>query len=329
MERFAHRSLSPGRSCIVAVSLVLAIVALQAGAAQSRNRMRAISTSNTSGQHPDDILLRAAEYVAGYQRAFSAVVSEERYVQTGTRYLWDPKGRVLGGGGTVRESRILRSDLLLLRMEGADFWQPFRDVYEVDGTPVRDREQRLQRLFLEAPGSALERATAISAESARYNLGVIERTINVPTMALAFIELANLHRSKFMKRDQEMIEGLSTYRVDFSESGRPTIIHTPGSGEDVPASGCIWIDAVTGRVAKTELHAKGKIPPQALTVTGTDVTMTSVVTYRPDPALGIWVPAQMREQYAYPTGTITGFATYSKFRRFVVTTAEDFNKVVK
>ena len=27
-------------------------------------------------------------------------------------------------------------------------WQPFRDVFEVDHIPIRDREQRLAKLFL-------------------------------------------------------------------------------------------------------------------------------------------------------------------------------------
>mgnify|MGYP003694380831 CR=1 FL=1 len=38
--------------------------------------------------------------------------------------------------------RELKSDFLLVKV-GPLEWLPFRDVYEVDGTPIRDREGRL------------------------------------------------------------------------------------------------------------------------------------------------------------------------------------------
>ena len=48
-----------------------------------------------------------------------------------------------------RAPRELKSDLLLLKPAGADAWMAFRDVFEVDGEPVRDRTERLSQLFLE------------------------------------------------------------------------------------------------------------------------------------------------------------------------------------
>ena len=55
----------------------------------------------------------------------------------------------------------MRSDLLLVRVPGRDGWLPFRDVYEVDGRAVRDRSERLKKLFIEAPETAVNAATQI------------------------------------------------------------------------------------------------------------------------------------------------------------------------
>ena len=46
----------------------------------------------------------------------------------------------------------LRSDLLLVKTEADEGWVSFRDVYDVDGAPVRDRDDRLKKLFLEPSG---------------------------------------------------------------------------------------------------------------------------------------------------------------------------------
>ena len=73
-------------------------------------------------------------------RQFSAVVSEERYEQSGH----GPKGVVTG-------HRVLRSDLLLIN-SGEAGALCFRDVYEVDGKAVRDRSQRLMDLVSASHG---------------------------------------------------------------------------------------------------------------------------------------------------------------------------------
>jgi hypothetical protein len=85
-----------------------------------------------------------------------------------------------------REGRELKSDLLLVKLGDENFWMQFRDVFEVDRKPVRDRDQRLAKLFIEAKADARTQADSIQQESARYNLGPLMRTINVPIMALLF-----------------------------------------------------------------------------------------------------------------------------------------------
>ena len=87
-------------------------------------------------------------------------------------------------------------------------WQPFRDVFEVDHIPIRDREQRLAKLFLgnKTDSETQERARAIADESARYNLGAVQRTINNPVFALMFLQPDAREHFKFTmgKPDRRM-----------------------------------------------------------------------------------------------------------------------------
>ena len=84
--------------------------------------------------------------------------------------------------------RQLKSDLLLVRPEGSDAWMQFRDVFEVDGKTLRDRNDRLAKLFLQPSKSTTSQAEKIVRESARYNIGDIERTINLPFLAMTVLD---------------------------------------------------------------------------------------------------------------------------------------------
>ena len=98
-----------------------------------------------AGQRPDltDILYRAGLYVDEFQRQLSSIVAEETYLQEVV-----PAVGMYGNAGGAIQRRRLRSDLLLVRPENGDRWVQFRDVFEVDGRLVRDREERLVKLFL-------------------------------------------------------------------------------------------------------------------------------------------------------------------------------------
>ena len=65
------------------------------------------------------------------------------------------------------QRRDLKSDVLLVRAPAGDRWIQFRDVFEVDGKPLRDRDDRLTRLFLKPSASAQKQVEDITAESAR------------------------------------------------------------------------------------------------------------------------------------------------------------------
>src|SRR5262245_16973197 len=108
--------------------IVLAGIAFAAG-----------SGPGAQSQAPADVVAKAGAYVDAYVEAFSAIVSEEKQTQTLIR----PDGR-------VRKSREITSDFLLVRARGT--WpEAYRDVIEVDGKPVRNRGDRLKKLFLDHP----------------------------------------------------------------------------------------------------------------------------------------------------------------------------------
>jgi hypothetical protein len=273
----------------------------------------------------DDVLARLTTYLADYVRDFSAVVAEERYQQQlhyeGGVGPWE---RSYKQGGPVISvpldlKRELRSDYLLVRLPGQDGWIPFRDVFAVDGRPVRDREERLSKLFLDSPAAALTDARRIADESARYNVGELERSINTPTLALQLLEPEKRSRLSLRKRGEELVEGVPTWRIDYSETKRPTVVRQP-TGEDVPLSGTFWIDPQWGRIIKTLVTVSVTSRVREYGRVRADGRVT--VLYRPNDALGIWVPAEMKEYHQFPGRTITCSATYSNFRRFQVTTEE-------
>jgi len=245
------------------------------------------------------VLARLTGYLEDYFREFSNVVAEEVYLQH------------VKVDGTPKSERNLRSDLLIVQIGNGLRWMAFRDVYDVDGRPVRDRRERLEKLFLAGAPGALTQASPIRNESARYNLGGIRRTANIPTMALEFLLPGAIDRCNFARRGEENVQGVRVWRIDFEEWGSPTVIKTGGNGEDYPAGGSLWVEPVTGRIVKTRVRAaNGK------------VSMESTVLFARNDALGIWTPAEMKEVYEQQSGNVRGDAKYLNFRRFKVTTEE-------
>ncbi len=259
----------------------------------------------------DDVLDKVTDYVSVYTRAFVGVVAEETYRQevrlrsAGN----DLRGFPLEG---QRQTRTLKSDVLLVRAPAGDRWLQFRDVFEVDAKPVRDRDERLTKLFLTPSPSAQQQVDDIKAASARYNIGSVNRTINLPMLALSVLDVTNRPWFTFVvdkKKDATLELG---YREDRS--------YTMIRGRDergTPATGKFVVERATGRILSTELHAD------------TETLKAQIdVVYDAEPAVGgIYVPREMREKYESRDGsTITGRATYAKFRRYQVKVDETLKK---
>lgn len=261
----------------------------------------------------DTILTRATRYVGEFVYRFTNVVAEETYLQETVI----SRSNLISGAGTMQgittggNRRNLKSDFLLVRLPESDEYYPFRDVFEVDGNLVRDREQRLTKLFLESTAGAVEQAQKITSESARYNLGNLSRTFNNPIIAMAFLQSSARKRFRYSLDRQDRTAGPNVWIVEFREQIRPTIIKGQ-RGRDIPARGQFWIDADTGRVLKSEL-----------TLNDPAVVATLTTTYRTDDRFQIDVPVEMKEQYVFSGGRVLGTATYGGFRRFDVTTKEN------
>ena len=201
-----------------------------------------------------------------------------------------------------------------MSIPGPISWTCFRDVFEVNGKPVREHESRLEKLFLaESRASAMQKADAIIIASAQYNLGT-SRTVNVPTLPLLFLNPENQPRFRFERKGRRRIGDREAVEIAFAEVGRPTLVNN-GEGRDVPASGLALVDARDGVVLRTEV-----------TLHPTYTLGHLVTEYRLDARLGIWLPSEMSEQYRDPQGRsiITeATARYARYRRFGVTTEEN------
>ena len=218
-----------------------------------------------------------------------------------------------------REGRQLKSDLLLVKLGQDDWWLQFRDVFEVDRRPVRDRDQRLYKLFVSAKTDARAQADTIQNESARYNLGPVMRTINIPIMALLFFDSTVQTKLKFeqgkagnVKRFGELAAAEDIWMIEFVETGPGTMVKGANS-RDLPSHGRVWLDSSDGRILRTELI-----------VEDTELRALIEVTYRSEKNLQFLVPGEMREIYNVRRSEtrIDGRATYGHFRQFSVSTTE-------
>ena len=281
-----------------------------------------------SGQQPerpslDGLLDRAGWYLESFIDEFENVVAEEIYTQDASTFLpsFQPTERgaapslQASAADTVRaRHRDLRSDFLLAKSPDTEALVPFRDVLEVDGLPVRDREARLAKLFLGAPRDAIAQATQIGDEGARYNLGNMRSTIGNPVLGLGVLQKGYQSRFRFSLGKEDKSVGPGVWIVEFKEVGAPAMIRGE-AGRDLFSHGRVWIDAMNGRVMKTELLVE---QPAVRAVVRT--------TFRVDEHSGIAVPTEMREQYTFGSGSkVTMLATYGRFRRFDVSATEELS----
>jgi len=265
----------------------------------------------------EDVLRRARAYVTEFEQRLSGIVAEETYAQ---------EARELNGRRQDPMRRTLRSDLLLVKLSPTTDWLQLRDVFEVDGEPVRDRDERLLKLFVAPTRSTEARISTILKESARYNIGSVTRTVNVPVLALRFLEPQNQSRFKFKRSGDRRAPGtvpapdarfrVSTevWVVEYEETAPATIIRTNGQ-RDLPARGRFWIEPDTGRVLMSELLLQDRF-----------IRATIAVSYQSEPIAGMLVPIEMRERIIgrRDRTQIDGTAEYGRFRQFQVTVDEKF-----
>jgi hypothetical protein len=281
--------------------LLIALLVATAVAADDRPSLQAI-------------LARVSDYVVRYENTIQGIVAEEHYVQDSDK-----------ADRPFVTHRELKSDLLLVRADGPNFgYVQFRDVFEVDGDAVRDRSDRLTKLFLNPSLSSRRQAAELMNESSRYNIGSIERNVNVPLVALMLLDPMYQMRFKYsvsserkgtprgLPKSPAFTLAADAWEIDFEEVVTPTVIRGDDY-QDAKSHGRIWVDPDTSQVLLTELVVEAKA-----------VRSTFRVSFRSEPVAGLPVPVEMRETYTAKKRfyTLEGTATYSNFRQFSVTTVE-------
>lgn len=256
----------------------------------------------------DDVIARASAYVERYVTALSTVVTEEDYRQSNFQ-----RGR------TNPTRTRLRSEFLLVRLGEDAGWTGFRDVFEVNGQRVRDRQDRLASLFLDDSTTAVARARRIVEESSRYNLGNTSRTFNIPTYALSYLLPSNAGRFRFQHEGIGCDDHPSAWNIRYVETETPTL--TRGfQNISLPSKGRFCIDPVAGTVFETEITLNH--PAVGREVPATEAVAS--VTFVSNPEVALWVPAEMRERYSQRGGARTSStARYGNYRKFTVSTSEN------
>ena len=289
-------------------TLLALAVPLSLGVAVSHGQ---IGTQPGSGFHT--VLSSAMRYVINYEQQFALLVSEEHYTQELQRppnpgdnlSQRNPGGGMRAGGALSIQT--FKSDYLLVQlgMDG-EGWMPFRDTFEIKGKKVRDRNDRLLKLFLENDKRSFEKAAEFSENSNKNHLGNVSRTINIPTLGMMLLHPRVNERFEFTDGGEETISGRVLRKAMYREAARPTLIKTT-RGRDLALTGTIWIEPLSGAVFKTEMNAAD--PALRCQVT---------VTFRRDEALEMWVPERMEEYYKanLAVDDILATATYSNVRRY-------------
>ena len=254
-----------------------------------------------AGQSAPDAIPSVRAFAEQYLRDAPSLVAHEEYVQNAT----------FARGA---QHQVTTADLVMVRLPGAAGWISFRDVLTVDKRRLNDREERLLKLLQSPAPNALEQARQIAQESARYNLGRITRTMNVPDMALEFLLAKHAARIRLEPLRNETIGGRPAVVLRFTEMTGPSLIRNL-VGRDLFARGRVWAEPGSGAIVRTELLIEDR-----------SSRGTSTVDFGMEPRLGIRVPIKMTERYTTTGETIDAVATYSDFRRFTIATDEKITK---
>lgn len=259
-------------------------------------------------QHPAAARLedRLRDYIERFEQEAATLVAEEHYVQrlTVNRYRGPQDERV----------RSLRSDYVLVKPADSQAWLGYRDVFEVDGRAVRDREDRVIKVLSGTAADSRERALALVEEGARFNLGP-DRTTNVPTMPLQL--LARAHAGRFGLKVPANWERKPSVELTFEEIVHPTIVRTP-EGLSIESRGSVTLRVADGAILKATLYFIFPEPPSSARRQESSARLT--VTYGEVPDVNVPVPLRMSESAGGTSSgsswSIQGNASYARYRRF-------------
>lgn len=257
----------------------------------------------------DEVMTRVAAYMRVYAQDYTATIAAEHYAQFAS-------GR----------RTVLDAEFGIVRLPGHEQWLGFRDVVRVNGSLVGDRESRLARLFAGTDTTGFSQSMAaqasnIVAESVRFNIGPIVRTVNSPAVVLELLDPRHHSSFVFSKMGEENLGDMHAWRIRFEERGRPTVISTTKNA-DLPVTGELWVDPSSGRLLRADIAIRFTVIGRG----GGRIIRGSVsVTFKEVPELQLWLPDRMTERYdeAFGRPLQSGDATYTRYRRFRVESQEN------
>ena len=252
-----------------------------------------------SAQVDRALVERVRDYIERFELQVSALVAEEHYVQRLERRV---------SASRIHSTRELRSDYVLVKPADSLAWIGYRDVFEVDGAPVRERDSRVVDILSSTAPDSHERAAAFALQGARFNLGPM-RTINVPTMPLQLAGRQHAGRISLRVDRTDRRKGLTMLRL--VEPNRPTLVRTP-DGTDVLSSGTLTVRTGDGAVVAATLSFR--FPGSRMR----DAS-TMAVEYGDVEDIPVLVPLRMTETLPMDDGQASGVAAYSNYRRFQTT----------
>lgn len=293
----------------MAICATLIIIALTSGLIQE---------PKTTADH---VLQLASAYADRYAAALSTIVLEEKYIQdvVPTRPIVVTPGLASAFGPDVAKGvhREWRADVVIIGTGTILGWRSYRDVFIVDGKPVRDRDSRIQQLILTPSSTARVQAERIAEESSRFNISLLARTLNEPGLPIAFLRTQLRDRFRFSLEGSDRKLGANVVVVRFAETHQPTVFLHNNTLNN-PSSGRLWIDTVSGEVVRTE-HTVS--PP------GFNATFTT--DFKRAPRVDVLVPDEMREVITEGADAnakkLVGKAMYSNLRHYEI----DVNQRIK
>jgi hypothetical protein len=248
----------------------------------------------------ETVLDRLGAYLLDYETKLFEVVAEEEYEQ------WIK--RRSGYGGATVQRRRLKSTYFLVRLPDGRAWYGFREVTSVDGRAIAAEGRPMAQVLRERTATAYEEATALVHANAKYNIGDVYRTVNIPLQALALLHPEHRDRFEFTLAGRERVRGQDTAVVTFNEHATPTLIHD-GFGGNLLSRGRVWVEPATGAVLRTEL-AFTEFAVSHLK----DATLR--VEFQHDSRVQLLTPVEMEETYGLDIEVVHGRASYRNYRRF-------------
>lgn len=219
----------------------------------------------------EELLSKGAAYQTTYATKVSGVTLEEQWVL------------IEVVSNKMATPLRISSDVVLVALGGE--LVGLRDLFSVDGKPVREHQPRIVKVLTDQPTSAGWQAAQRYQNENTQNLAM--NTVvwySDPMLAWQFIAEKNQSRMAYKLEGNKKMNGVQVYGVGFKEApGGSRLIETPSRPL---SSGRFWIDPATGAVHMTELWIQSE----------TD-TARIQVAYAPDAKLSILLPKEATHSF--------------------------------